>query len=78
MARILAHDEEHAASLDELALVADPFHAGSNFHDALAASAEWSKAQQYRRISAGDTRGCAGDGQIGRRTNGKSGNCGVS
>ena len=35
MTRILTHDEQHAATLDKLALVANPFDAGTNFHNAL-------------------------------------------
>jgi hypothetical protein len=35
MARILADDEQHAASLDELALITNPLDAGTNFHDTL-------------------------------------------
>jgi len=32
MARVTAYDKHHALAADDLALVANPFHAGSNFH----------------------------------------------
>ena len=35
MARVLADDEEHAAPLDELTLIANLLHAGTDFHGSL-------------------------------------------
>ena len=47
MARVFANDKADAATADKLALVANAFNAGTNFHDALFRLTTESKAQQY-------------------------------